>query len=183
LLVGQLRFCFANAHYTDGSTRVEAASWSSSNPSIASIALVGNAAGLTGRGAGQVTVSSEFGGKLATTLVSVSAEDFLTLEATGIQGTFQVGRIVTMDGIGRYGVATADAGELNIEITNQDGTLVVAGTPRIVSKGGDAFTLASTFTIPSGTTKVCRTIVLQIGAVRLTAVGSAGLFPCINVVP
>ncbi len=82
---------------------------------------------------------------------------------------------------GEYGVASAVAGELNIEISDQNGRRVDAGTPQTVPNGGDSYILSSTFVIPAATTQVCRTAVLQIGTVRLTAVGSAGLFPCINV--
>lgn len=180
LLVGQSGFCFARAHYANGSTSTVAPSWSSSDPTIASF---GSSGSLTGRGAGQATVSTEYGGKTAAAPVAVQAEDFLAVTAASLQGTFQMGRTVTMFVIGEYGVASADAGHLNIEITDQDGKLIVAGTPRVVAQGGDPFVLSSTFTIPPGTTSVCRTAVLQIGAIRLTAVGSPGLFPCVSVAP
>ncbi len=181
LLVGQRRSCFANGHYADGSLRSVTPIWSSSDPNIVSIAAVANAGSVTGRGAGEAVVSSELEGKRASATVSVRAEDFLSVSSAAIQGTFQTGQVVSMWAIGQYGVASADSAELNIEITNQDGTLVVAGTPQAVPRGGDAFVLTSTFTIPPGTTRVCRTAVLQIGATRLTAVGDASIFPCINV--
>jgi hypothetical protein len=86
-----------------------------------------------------------------------------------------------MTAIGFYGVASADSGQLSVEITDQDGKLITAGTPRTVSKGGDSYVQSTTFVIPSSATTVCRTAVLQIGAARLTAVGSASLFPCFNI--
>ncbi len=181
LLVGQSRFCFAYGHYANGSVHSVTPIWFSSAPEILSVAALANAGNVVGRGAGEAVVASEFEGMRASATVSVRAEDFLSVSSAAIQGTFRIGQVVSMWAIGHYGVASVDSAELNIEITNQDGTLVVAGTPRVVPRGGDAFVLTSTFTIPPGATKVCRTAVLQIGATRLTAVGDASIFPCINV--
>ena len=136
---------------------------------------------LIGRGPGHVIVSAEYEGKAAAAQLSVRAEDFLDVSAAGLQGTFQVSRVVTMYVTGSYGVASADAGQLNIEITDQDGALVAAGPSQTVPKGGDSFVLSSTFTIPIGTTRVCRTAVLHIGALTLTDVGGPMLFPCVSV--
>lgn len=174
LLVGQRRSCFANGHYADdGSLRSVTPIWSSSDPNIASIAAVANAGSVTGRGAGEAVVSSELEGKPASATVSVRAGRFPVRQfcshprhVPDWAGCLDVGHRS-----GPVWLSAHSAGELNIEITNQDGTLVVAGTPQAVPRGGDAFVLTSAFTIPPGTTRVCRTAALQIGATRLTAVG------------
>jgi hypothetical protein len=181
LLVGQSKFCFAQAHYSDGSTVNPAAvTWSSSAPNVASFAALAPGK-ISALGEGQTVVSAQYEEGSATAVVSVRAEDFLTVASSAEQGTFQVGRTVTMFLVGEYGVASVENAELHIEISDQNGQLIAAGTSNIVSKGGNSFVLSSTFAIPPSASQVCRTAVLQIGGVRLTATGSASLLSCINV--
>lgn len=182
LRVGESGSCFAQAHYSDGSAvNPAAATWSSSDPSVATIVGSDFDGRMLGRGPGQVVISGHYGEGSATTLVSITAEDFLKVTSAGVQGLFQTGRTVTMTVIGAYGVASAGTAQSGVEITDQAGNLIVGNAPQTVAKGGDSFVLSRTFVIPSSASKVCRTAVLQIGDVRLTAVGSDALFPCIDI--
>jgi hypothetical protein len=93
---------------------------------------------------------------------------------------FFVGSTVLMQLGGFYGVASADSGQLSLVITDQNNAVIATST-KTVTRGGDPFVMASTFTVPPGTTQVCRKVVLQIGTATLTAIPSADLRPCISV--
>jgi hypothetical protein len=95
---------------------------------------------------------------------------------------FFAGSTVLMQLGGFYGVASADSGQLSLVITDQNNAVIATST-KAVSRGGDSFAMSSTFTVPLGTTQVCRKMVLEIGTATLTAVPSADLLPCISVGP
>jgi Flp pilus assembly protein TadG len=178
LLVGQTGFCLATARFRDGSSTGATAAWSSSDLNVATIGPTGN---LTGRGAGKVVASASYLGLSGAASVSVDAEDVLRAETSAIQGTFRVGNTVTMWLQGFYGVASVDSGVLTLVIKDQNGTTVSTSSPRTVPKGGDSFLLSSTFVIPTGTTQVCRTAILQLDSLTLMATGGPELFPCVAV--
>jgi hypothetical protein len=67
---------------------------------------------------------------------------------------------------GYYSVVSADTGRLSLRISDQSGT-ITATTPMAVGKGGDFFLLSSTFVVPRDSVEVCRTAVLEVGAVRI----------------
>lgn len=175
LLVGQTGFCFA---LIKGTQTGLAATWSSSNPGVASF---GAAGALKGLSAGQVVVTGSYQGRSASASVSVQAEDVLRVSASTLQGLFKVGNTVMMGVVGFYGVASADSGQLNLVVTDQNGAVVSASELQMVLKGGDTFVIHHTFTLPVNTTRVCRTAVLQIGSVKLTAAGPPEIFPCVDV--
>jgi hypothetical protein len=181
LLLGQTAFCQAASQTRAGSVDVTvAASWSSSDPAVASSGQLGS---VTGHGGGQVVVSASYGGQTASAHVVVVAQDVLQATASAIQGLFRVGSTVTMTLQGFYGVDSAAGGQLSLVITDQAGANIANSAIRTVARGGDSFILSDTFVIPSGTTQVCRTAVLQIGSVTLTAAGSSDIFPCVAVSP
>lgn len=67
---------------------------------------------------------------------------------------------------GYYSVASADTGQLRLQISDQNGPL--GGTaPQTVFRGGDFFGLSATFVIPEESTEVCRTAILEVGSVRI----------------
>jgi hypothetical protein len=181
LLVGQTVFCAAVAQSRGGSssTVTPSSSWSSSDPAVASM---GPAGAVTGRAAGKAVASASYLGQSGSAQVSVEAQDVLRVEASAQQGTFRVGNSVTMWLQGFYGVASADTGQLSLVITSQNGAVVSTSGPQTVARGGDSFILSSRFTIPAGSTQVCRTAVLQIGSVVISASGASGLQPCIGVI-
>jgi hypothetical protein len=55
--------------------------------------------------------------------------------------------------------------------------------PLTVPRGGDQYLISTTFTLPPGTTRVCRTGVLQIGSTTLTLPPDTSLVPCVAVTP
>ncbi len=177
LFVGQTGFCYA---LVTGTQTGLAATWTSSDPSIASF---GPAGSLKGRSAGQIAATGTYQGRAESASVLVQAEDVLRVSAGGYQGFFRVGSTLTIYVAGFYGVASADSGLLNLVVTDQNDAVVSASEPQIVAKGGDTLVIFHTLTIPVGTTRLCRTAVLQIGAVTLTSTGPSSIFPCVDVTP
>ena len=175
LFVGQTGFCFALV--TGTQTGLDA-TWSSSDPGIASFGPLGALKGLS---AGQIVATGTYQGRSQWASVSVRAEDVLRVSAGGYQGVFKSGNSVRIIVVGFYGVASADSGQLNLLLTDQNDATVSASAPQVVSRGGDSFVIDYAFTIPAGTTRLCRTAVLQIGSVILTATGPIEIHPCVDV--
>lgn len=175
LLVGQTGFCYA---LVTGTETGLPATWTSSDPSVASFGPQG---ALKGRSAGQVVAMATYEGKSESGSVSVSAEDVVRVLGASYQGIFQAGSTVNMIIGGFYGVASADSGQLNLVVTDQNNVQVSASAVQTVTRGGDSFAILHSVTIPIGTTRICRTAVLQIGSVTLTATGPPEILPCINV--
>lgn len=175
LFVGQTGFCFAVVKGTQ--TGLDA-TWSSSDPGIATFGPIGS---LKGMSAGQIVATGTYQGKSESASVSVVAEDVLRVLSGGYQGIFKAGNTLRIIVTGFYGVASADSGQLNLVVTDQNDAVISASEPQVVARGGDSFVIDHTLTIPVGTTRLCRTAVLQIGAVTLTAAGSSQIFPCVDV--
>lgn len=175
IFVGQTSTCVA---FVTGSETQLAATWTSSDPSIASFGPLG---ALKGRSAGQVVATATYEGRSESASVSVRAEDVLQVLGAAYQGLFKTGNTVTMVIAGFYGVASADSGQLNLVVTDQNEVVVSSSEPQIVPRGGDSFGIYHSLTIPIGTTRICRTAVLRIGFVTLTATGSSQVFPCLDV--
>ena len=68
-------------------------------------------------------------------------------------------------------------------ITDQNGSAIGTSAPQTLPRGGDRYLISTTFTLPPGTTRVCRTGVLQIGSATLTVVPDVSLVPCVAVTP
>ena len=66
---------------------------------------------------------------------------------------------------------------------DQNGAMVSSSTPLTVPRGGERYLISTTFTLPPGATRVCRTGVLQIGSTTLTVVPAPSLVPCIDITP
>ena len=69
---------------------------------------------------------------------------------------------------GYYSVASAESGRLSLRISDQNGP-ITSTAPVTVARGGDLFVMSSTFVISEESASVCRTAVLEIGAVTITA--------------
>jgi hypothetical protein len=115
--------------------------------------------------------------------LTVHLQDVLTASAAAHSGTFQVGTTATMWLQGGYGVSSADSGRLTLVVTDQTGATVSTSAPQTVPRGGDRYLISTTFTLLPGTTRVCRTGVLQIGSATLTVVPDVSLVPCFAVTP
>jgi len=181
--VGQNLFCGAIANLQGGGSSVIFTDglWSSSDPGIATVAVLGL---IKGRSAGQVTISTSYRGVQGAASVVVTLQDALQCDnAVADQGQFKTGMTVTMWLQGFYGVESAATGQLNLQVTDQNGGLVAASSPLTVPRGGDSFVISNTFTIPAGATRVCRTAVLQIGTMTLTSVPAAEAFRCTSITP
>ena len=167
LLIGERAPCLAIARLRSGQTPVVSfeATWSSSEANVVSVDALGT---VRGQSAGQTTVTATYQGRSASASVAVTAEDALRLTAIAHQGLFRPGNTVTMWLQGYYSVDSAASGQLRLQIVDQNGP-IASTTPLIVAKGGDFFLLSSTFAIPQSSVQVCRTAVLEVGAVTITA--------------
>jgi hypothetical protein len=157
-----------------------AAVWTSSDSSIARSEGIGI---FLGKSEGQATLTGTYDGESASAQLTVQLQDVLRATASSEQGPFRAGAIATMWLQGFYGVASADAGRLTLVVTDQNGETVSTSAPMTVPRGGDRYLLTTTFSLPPGTTRVCRTGVLQIGSTTLTLIPDVSLAPCIAVTP
>lgn len=167
LLVGERSPCIAVARLRSGGTQFVSvsATWSAAAPAVASVDVVGV---VTGRSAGEATITSTYQGHSAHAAIRVVAEDGLRIVGALDQGDFAPGATVTMHLQGYYSVASAETGRLSLRISDQDG--IVTQTPATtVSRGGDSFVLSSTFAIPASSYRVCRAAVLQVGGSEISA--------------
>jgi hypothetical protein len=166
MLVGERAFCTAVARFRSGrapNINFEAdATFSSNRPDIAALEAYGIVRGVA---AGESTITVSYQGQRATANVQVKFEDALKIEAAAEQGQFRPGNTVTMWLQGVYSVASADSGQLRLEIHDQDGLVVVA--PKTVSRGGDEFVMSVTFAVPQTSTELCRTGALEVGSTRI----------------
>jgi hypothetical protein len=176
-LAGQYIFCTATAK---GSTVLlnPDVTWSSSVPDVLVSLGIG---GFIGKSDVQGTVTAAYQEHTASAQVTVTLQDALQATASASQGTWKVGTTATMWLQGFYGVASADSGSLTLVVSDQNGAIVSSSTPLTVLHGGDRYLLSTTFTLPPGTTRVCRTVVLQIGATTLTVIPALSLVPCFDV--
>jgi hypothetical protein len=166
LLIGERAPCVAVARLRSGrqATVGFESTWSSARPDVVAVDMQGV---VTGRSAGQATVSGLYGGREGVATIVVTAEDALRLRAAADQGEFRPGATVTMWLQGYYSVASADTARLSLRITDQTG-VIAASQPLAVSRGGDFFLLSSTFVVPQGSSRVCRTAVLEVGSAQIT---------------
>jgi len=166
LLIGERAPCDAEASYGSGRHPVVSfeSTWSSSRPDVVVIDGLGVT---TGRSAGEATVTASYQGRQATAVIVVTEEDALRISSgQADQGAFTPGSTVTMWLQGYYSVASAATGRLSLKITDQTGTITTTA-PLTVAKGGDFFLLSSTFVVPDTSVEVCRTAVLEVGAVTI----------------
>jgi Big-like domain-containing protein len=167
LLIGQKGPCVAVARLRSGQTPVVSfeATWSSNHPEIVAVDGLGT---VSGRSAGQATVSASYRDRKAEVTLVVTAEDALRIDSgQAHQGDFTPGSTVTMWLQGYYSVASAETGRLSLRILS-DQTRTIAATPPVtVAKGGDSFLLSSTFVVPGDSVEVCRTAILEVGSVTI----------------
>ena len=122
---------------------------------------------ITGKSAGEATVRASYQGRQATAVIVVTEEDALRIfSGQADQGAFTPGSTVTMWLQGYYSVASAATGRLSLKISDQIGTITTTA-PLTVAKGGDFFLQSSTFVVPDTSVEVCRTGVLEVGAVTI----------------
>ena len=178
-LAGELITCIATAQ---GSTVIlnPDVTWSSSAPDV----LVSLGIGLfMGKADVQGTVTAAYQGRTASVQVTATLQDALRATATAHQGSFQAGTTATMWLQGFYGVASGNSGSLTVVVSDQNGAVVSSSTPLTVPRGGERYLISTTFTLPPGTTRVCRTGVLQNGSTTLTVIPALSLVPCIDITP
>jgi hypothetical protein len=154
--------------------------WTSSDLNVAASVGVGL---FIGKSDGQAILTVTYSGQSVSSPLTVHLQDVLRVTAAALQGPFRVGTTATMWLQGFYGVASADSGVLTLVIIDQTGATLSTSAPLVVPRGGDKYIVSTTFTLPPGTTRVCRTGVLQIGSTTLTAVPEEALVPCVAVTP
>jgi hypothetical protein len=178
--VGQTLVCSAVLTDSSGTSQTvtDRATWSSSSPSVATVGPIGN---ITGKTAGQTTISAAYQSATASTQTSVQLQDAVEIDSIGEQGSFAVGTTNTVSAEGFYSVASVPVGQLSLVITDQTGAVIGSSDPIGAPLGGQTFLLSVTFAIPQGVTKVCHTATLQLGSTTLTSSASGTLQPCIAV--
>jgi hypothetical protein len=177
VLAGNTVVCLLRA----GSVNVSlTAVWTSSAPSVATSRGTGL---FVAKSDGQTTLTATYSGQSLSAPLTVHLQDLITASASANGGIFKVGNTATMWLQGGYGVASADSGRLTLVVTDQDGATVSTSAPQAVPRGGDTYIISTTFILPAGTTRVCRTGVLQIGSATLTVVPDQSLVPCVAVTP
>jgi hypothetical protein len=175
VLAGETVVCLLRANSVNvGLTAV----WTSSAPSVATSEGVGLFVAKSG---GQTTLTATYSGQSLSAPLTVHLQDVLTASAAAIGGTFKVGSTATMWLQGGYGVSSADSGTLTLVVTDQTGATISTSAPQTLPRGGDRYLISTTFTLPPGTTRVCRMGVLQIGSATLTVVPDVSLVPCVAV--
>ena len=176
-LAGELVVCTAVA----GLANVNHSTiWTSSDPNVARPEGFGL---FTGKSEGQATVTATYSGRSVSVRLTVHLQDVLRATASAGGGTFKVGTSATLWLQGFYGVASADSGTLALVVTDQSGATISTSPPLTVPHGGDSYLISASFIPPPGTTRVCRTGVLQIGLTTLTVVPETSLQPCVEVAP
>ena len=136
-----------------------------------------------GKSGGQATLTATYAGQSVSAPMTVRLEDVFRGTWVSSSGSFKVGTTATFWLQGFYGVASANVGTLTLVVTDQTGATVSMSEPLTVPRGGDQYLISTTFTLPPGTTRVCRTGVLQIGSTTLTLPPDTSLVPCVAVTP
>ena len=183
LLIGQKGPCIAVARLRSGQAPIVSfeATWSSTRPEVVTVDSHGV---VNGRSAGQAAVTAGYAGRQGLAGLVVTAEDALRIDSgQAQQGDFRPGSTVTMWLQGYYSVASAETGRLSLRISDHTRTITTT-SPLSVAKGGDFFLLSSTFVVPGDSVEVCRTAILEVGAVTIAEPTSnaSGLW-CIPVRP
>jgi len=178
-LAGELIICIATAK---GSTVIlnPDVTWSSSAPDVLVSLGIG---AFMAKSDVQAAITAAYQGHTASAQVTATLQDALQATASAHQGTFKVGTAATMWLQGFYGVASAESGSLTVVVSDQNGAMVSSSTPLTVPRGGDRYIISTTFTVPPGATRVCRTGVLQIGSTTLTVIPVPSLGPCFDITP
>lgn len=153
LWVGERGPCLAMAVDSNGQSRLvtSAAQWTSLVPEIASVDAAGVVYGMSH---GQAEIAASYEGQRGVGRVSVAAQDGVRLTSATEQGDFTPQATVTMTLSGHYSLASTDTARLTLEISDQ--AKVVAQSVTTVAKGGDSFSLSTTFRVPQESTNLCR---------------------------
>ena len=166
LLIGERAPCTAVASYSSGRQPLVSfeSAWSSSRPEVVAVDATGLS---TGRSGGEATLTALYQGRQASAAIVVTEKDALRIASGQAHGgDFTPGSTVIMRLQGYYSVASAATGRLSLKISDQNGTIVTTA-PSTVARGGDSFLLSSTFVVPNNSIEVCRTAVLEVGAVTI----------------
>jgi len=166
LIIGQRAPCIAVAFYDSGRQPVVSvqSAWTSSRSDVVAVESFG---AITGKSGGEAVVTASYQERQASATVVVSDVDALRIDSgQGQQGPFTPGSTVTMWLQGYYSVSSAETGRLSLRITDQTG-IITSTAPLTVAKGGNFFLLSSTFVIPDDSVEVCRTAILEVGAVTI----------------
>jgi len=174
LLVGQIQhLCGAEATLQGGASSDigTQAVWSVSNPQVASVRSValpsgGTEVAITALAPGDTMVSAAYGGRTGHQSVSVTAEDHLRFGSAASQGDFRPGSAVTMWAIGDYSVASAETGELTLQISDENGIVATASIAAL--KNFNPFVIQTSFTVSSKSVRLCPAVVLRVGSRALS---------------
>jgi hypothetical protein len=136
------------------------AAWSSSDPSILTVAPEGI---ITGVRPGNVNVTATYQTHTATRPITVNgAVDTLSIVSRFGQGLEQPGRTVTVGWNLAYVLVSADSARVTLAVQDQNGKNIGSNPPvsMQVSKGTGSVSVQDTFVIPAGTTRICQNVTM-----------------------
>lgn len=167
LLVGEQVVCLAVAHLKNGQTVNVTfyASWASTNPAVAQI----SGALVFAKSAGSTVLSVSFLGHTDSLDISVAFPEHDALRISGVasQGPFLPGSTATFWLGVVYTVASAPAGQLRLQVSDQNGAILTTPLTTVL-RGAEQVILTGSVTIPQASTRVCPVAILDVGAATIS---------------
>jgi len=149
----------ANGTFSDGTTQAVAATWTSASPAVATVPAATGLA--TGASAGSAVISAAYGGKTASTTLTVTPAVLLSIAVTPQAPMVQIAATRQLAVIGTYSDATTQnltAGATFVSATPTSATVNSAGLVTGAALGTSVITATSngksattTITVPSAT--------------------------------
>ena len=149
----------ANGTFSDGTTQAVAATWTSASPAVATVPAATGLA--TGASAGSAVISAAYGGKTASTTLTVTPAALLSIAVTPQAPTVQIAATRQLAVIGTYSDATTQnltAGATFVSATPASATVNSAGLVTGAALGTSVITATSngksattTITVPAAT--------------------------------
>lgn len=165
LLIGQRTIC-TSSFGTDLRSWTDT-TWSVNPPGLVTVETLGGVV-VAGQTSGSGTLTATYSGQTVMVPIAVRAEDGLVLAAPISQSSGTAGSSAMLGLTGYYAVTSADRGTLTVSVRDAAGrAFASAGQP--VSKGGGAFSMSVSFTLPSDTPQVCAYVTLIAGSTRIEA--------------
>jgi trimeric autotransporter adhesin len=107
----------ATAIYSDGKTQNGAATWTSSNPKVASLSRDGVVSGLI---TGSATIAVSYQSVSACTMVTVSATPLISIEVSTLTATVKAGQTLPYTATGTFGGGATGNVTGNVTWTSSD---------------------------------------------------------------
>lgn len=177
LVVGDSSQAGLNVSLRDGSglsrSSFGLATFASSNPAVVAMSSDGTWTALS---AGIADITGTYFGKTGTQRVTVSAvQDALAFAAGGASGNLQPGGVVTISTVLQYTLLSASSAQISVHQFDQNSRPVGSGPSVTVTSGtAQRVQIQETFTIPSSTTVLCSSALMQMSNGKSISTVSSG---------